>query len=397
MEYDAIVVGARCAGSPLAMLLARRGYRVLLVDRNRFPSDTMSTLIIKYPGLQHLKEWGLLEQLLKTGCPPIRRWTDDKGDFALSGVIPPVDEEAMLAPRRLILDQLLVEAAVAAGVEFREDVLLTGTQFDGRRVTGIAGRTKSGLAVNERAKIVVGADGKHSKLADAVAAPSFFERPAQSCIYYSFWSGIPDQGIITIWRRHRFILAIPTHAGLTCLVVVWPVGEFQDFRRDIEANFWDSLRISPALYEAAREGRREERFIGTVDLPNAYRKPFGDGWALVGDAGHHEDPVLAHGISNAFHDAGCLAAALDSAWSVNASLPEALSDFERQRNESTLAGYERAVYGARLEDWDKPRELALRETLRTQPEDASLYFGVRAGVIPHAQFFNPRNIARILA
>jgi 2-polyprenyl-6-methoxyphenol hydroxylase-like FAD-dependent oxidoreductase len=157
------------------------------------------------------------------------------------------------------------------------------------------------------------------------------------------------------------------------------------------------LKISPELYEYARQGSQEERFTGTVDLPNAYRKPFGAGWALVGDAGHHEDPVLAHGIMNAFNDAEWLTQALDSAWSVNASLPDALSDFEQQRNASTLAGYERAVFGARLEDWDKPRELALRETLRKQPEDASLYFGVRAGAVPHEQFFNSRNIARILA
>jgi len=395
--YDAIVVGARCAGSPTAMLLARRGYKVLLVDRTRFPSDIMSTLIIKYPGVKRLKQWGLLDQLVQTGCSPIWQWKDDKGDFLLEGSLPPVDDLVMIAPRRIVLDKLLVDAAVSAGAELREDFVVTGIQFEGQRVVGIAGRTKGGASVIETSKILIGADGKHSKVASTVQAQSYNHRPVQSCIYYSFWSGIPEMGLFTAWRHHRFLLAIPTHHGLTCLVVVWPSHEFQDFRKAIEENFWSSLKISPELFEYARQGSQEERFIGTVDLPNAYRKPYGEGWALVGDAGHHEDPVLAHGIMNAFNDAEWLTQALDSAWSGNASLPEALSDFEQQRNANTLAGFERAVYGARLEDWDKPRELELRESLRSRPEDASLYFGVRAGTIPHEQFFNSRNIAKILA
>jgi 2-polyprenyl-6-methoxyphenol hydroxylase-like FAD-dependent oxidoreductase len=197
----------------------------------------MSTLIIKYPGVKRLKQWGLLDQLVQTGCPPIWQWKDDKGDFQLEGTLPPVGGPVMIAPRRFILDKLLLDAAVSAGVELREDFVVTEIQFDGERVAGIAGRTKGGASVIETSKILIGADGKHSKVATAVQAQTYNQRPVQSCIYYSFWSGIPDRGIITVWRHHRFILAIPTHDGLTCLVVVWPSHEFQDFRKDIEANF----------------------------------------------------------------------------------------------------------------------------------------------------------------
>src|SRR5436190_14545399 len=119
--YDVIVVGARCAGSPTAMLLARKGYRVLLVDKGTFPSDTMSSHLIWQPGVARLERWGLLDRVVASNCPPITTWAYDFGPFALHGTPPPADGVAMAyAPRRTVLDKLLVDAAVEAGAELRE-------------------------------------------------------------------------------------------------------------------------------------------------------------------------------------------------------------------------------------------------------------------------------------
>src|SRR5215203_1689276 len=119
-EFDAIIVGARCAGSPLAMLLARKGYRVLVVDRATFPSDTVSTHILHPLGAKALSEWGLLDRLAASGCPPIHTYTFDFGPFTLAGAPGTSDAPVAYCPRRTVLDKLLVDAAAEAGAEIRE-------------------------------------------------------------------------------------------------------------------------------------------------------------------------------------------------------------------------------------------------------------------------------------
>ena len=169
--YDAIVVGARCAGSPTAMLLARRGLRVLLVDKAHFPSDTLSTHYIHQPGVAALKRWGLLPQIERSGCPPIRRYTLDVGPFALEGTPPPIgDVGEAYSPRRYVLDQILVEAAAEAGAEVRQGFTVQELLTDGERVVGIRGRSAAGEPVTERARIVIGADGMNSLVARSVKA-----------------------------------------------------------------------------------------------------------------------------------------------------------------------------------------------------------------------------------
>jgi 2-polyprenyl-6-methoxyphenol hydroxylase-like FAD-dependent oxidoreductase len=159
-QYDAIIVGARCAGAPTAMLLARKGYRVLLVDRATFPSDTMSTHIIHPPGISALKRWGLLDRLASTGCPPIAGYSFDFGPIRIAGSLRPDDGVATAyCPRRTVLDYLLVEAAVAAGAELRERFTVEEVLIESGHVTGVRGHTAGGATVTERARVVVGADG----------------------------------------------------------------------------------------------------------------------------------------------------------------------------------------------------------------------------------------------
>src|SRR5262245_17511978 len=189
--YDAIVVGARCAGSPTAMLLVRKGYRVLLVDRATFPSDTMRNHYIQRPGVLHLHRWGLLDRLIATGCPPIRHQRFDIGDFPLKQTVESHDGvDADYAPRRYVLDPLLAEAAGAAGAEVRLGFSVRELLFDGDRVVGITGQTRGGGAVSERARLVVGADGLHSLVARLVRAPEYDAVPPLACGYYSYFAGV---------------------------------------------------------------------------------------------------------------------------------------------------------------------------------------------------------------
>lgn len=176
--YDAIVVGARCAGSPTAMLLAHRGYRVLLLDRATFPSDAVSAHHVTVPGVARLARWGLLDTVVASGCPPIRRMTVRLGDFTFRGTPTPIEGIAdQYCVRRTVLDTVLVDAAAEAGAEIREGFVVEELLFDGDRVAGIRGRAPGGGDVVERARLVVGADGLHSQVAEAVAPRSTVSAP----------------------------------------------------------------------------------------------------------------------------------------------------------------------------------------------------------------------------
>ncbi len=394
--YDAIVIGARCAGSPTAMLLARKGYRVLLLDKAGFPSDHMSTHWIHQPGIARLARWGLRERLVATGCPPITSISMDLGPFALRGTPPPAgDVAAAYCPRRTVLDKLLVDAAVEAGAELREHFSVQDLVWDGDRVTGITGRSAAGATVTEQARIVIGADGVHSLVARQVEAPTYNTRPTFTCAYYSYWSGVPLDGVGFYPREHRGFGVLPTHHGLTCIIVGWPHDEFHAFRADIEGNFLKTLELAPALAERVRQGRREERFTGTAELFNFFRKPYGPGWALVGDAGYHKDSITAQGISDAFRDAELVAEAVDAGLSGRRPLEQAMAEYERRRNEAALPVYEFTCQLAMLEP-PPPEMQQLFAALRHNQEQTNRFFGTMAGTVPIPEFFAPENLGRII-
>ena len=371
--YDAIVVGARCAGSPTAMLLARSGHRVLLIDRATFPSDILSTHYIQLEGVQRLGEWGLLDTMNAQGCRPV-----DKITMFLSGVpfSPPPDPrfEGIKAycPRRTVLDKILVDAAAAAGAEVREGVSMQELLFEGDRVTGIRARTKDGAVIEERAQIVVGADGMHSRVAKIVGAPAYNEHPSYTCAYYSYFSGTNLEGAELHMGENGGILAFPTNDGMDCIAVGKQNEMFDEFRSDIEGNYMRYMQeISPEMYERVRNGKREERWEGTADVPNFFRKPYGEGWALVGDAGYHRDPITGLGINDAFRDAVLLSTAIDDGLSGRAPMQEALAGYEQQRNTIATPMYEFTVA---LASGNPPQEMfagieALR-ALRDEMQEA---------------------------
>jgi flavin-dependent dehydrogenase len=395
--YDVIVVGARCAGSTTAMLLARKGYRVLLVDRASFPSDTMSTHYIHQAGIAKLKSWGLLERLIDSNCPPIYKGRFDIGPFSLTGSPPPINGiRAAYAPRRTVLDKLLVDAAVDAGAELREGFTVQGISMDGERVNGIKGHSAGGISITEKAHFTIGADGLHSHISHMVQAPTYAERPTLSCAYYTYWSGVPLEDVELYPRDYRFVVGFPTHDDLVCISVYWPRNEFKAFRSDIEDNYLKTLELSPELAERVRTGKRVERFVGTADQPNFFRKPYGPGWALVGDAGYHKDANTAQGITDAFRDADLLADALDRSLSGSIKTEDALADYERKRNEMAMPIYELTCQLASLEPPTSEMQQFFSSLLGNQAE-INHFWGSLAGSYSVTEFFSPEHIQLIIA
>jgi 2-polyprenyl-6-methoxyphenol hydroxylase-like FAD-dependent oxidoreductase len=396
--YDAIIVGARVAGSPLAMLLARKGYRVLLVDKATFPSDTISTHHIHQPGVARLRRWGLLDKVRASNVPPTTDIIFDVGAFALRGTPPPTADGTTeaYAPRRKVLDKILVDAAVAAGAELREGFSVEGLTTDGDRVTGLRGRDKGGAAVEERARIVVGADGARSLVARLVQAPVYFDKGTLTANYYSYWSGVELDTVELHPRPGRLVVADKTNDGLVMVTVVRPRAEFDRARSDVEGEFMRALEESaPRLAARVRAGRREERFMGTGFLPNHFRKPYGSGWALVGDAGYVKDPATAQGITNSFSHAEMLAEAIDEGLSGRRATEDALAGYERRRNEEVLPMFEHTTRLARLAP--PPPELAtLLEALRGNRAETGRFLGTVTGTVSLPEFFSPENVGRIV-
>lgn len=394
--YNAIVVGARCAGSPTAMLLARKGYRVLLVDRSGFPSDALSSHYIHQPGGARLKQWGLLDRVIASGCPPIERQTLDVGPFSIAGTPPAVDSvTAGYAPRRTILDKILLDAAIESGVEVREHFSVEGLLFNNGRVTGIRGREGGGRPVEERSNIVIGADGIHSAIARMVEAPAYNEEPAYSCAYYTYWSDVSVPSVELYIRPGRMLSAAPTNDGLTLTIAFWPVTEFPRIRANVEGEFMRTLDMAPDLGRRLREGYRAEKFRGSAELAGFFRRPFGLGWALVGDAGYHKNPITAAGITDAFRDAELLVEAIDDAFAGRLPVEVALTGYERKRNESVMPMYQMTCDLAKLEP-PAPEMQALFAALRDNEEEAGRLLGAIAGSVPIPEFFSTENVRRIM-
>ncbi len=395
-RYDAIVVGARCAGSPTAMLLARKGHNVLVVDRATFPSDTLSTHVLHPPGVAAMKRWGVLDGLTATNCPPIDTYAFDFGFFTIAGAPGNADAPVGYCPRRTVLDKLLVDAASAAGAEVREGFTVEDVVIEDGSVTGIRGHGKDGQTVTEHADVVVGADGRYSRLAKAVQPEQYNEKPEILCGYYSYWSGLPMDGRFEVYARdHRGWAAAPTHDDLTLVVTGWPFAEYEANKSDVEGHYLEMFEQAPEWAERIRGAKREARFAGTA-VPNYFRKPFGPGWALVGDAGYNKDFITAQGISDAFRDAELCADAVSESLSGARPFYDAMAGYQRTRDEHVLPMFEFTCMLATLEP--PPPELQqVLAAVHGNQEAMDGFARVNAGVTSPAEFFSEENVGCIFA
>jgi flavin-dependent dehydrogenase len=301
--YDVVVVGARPAGAATALLLARQGRRVLVLDRDRYGTDTLSTHALMRGGVFLLSRWGLLDRIVDSGAPAVRRTRFDYGTEAVTITIKPSDGvPALYAPRRTVLDPVLVDAAVAAGAEVRYGVAVTGLIRDGAgRVAGVRGRAKSGAAVEARARLTVGADGVRSAVARAVDAKVLRVGESGGTVVYGYWSELPVDGYEWFYRPGYAAGFIPTNAGQVCVFAGAPASTAPlPYRQMLEA----ATGGAGGRLDAARPPDRLRTWVGR---PGFIRQASGPGWALVGDAGSFLDPLSTHGITDALRDADLLA------------------------------------------------------------------------------------------
>jgi flavin-dependent dehydrogenase len=348
--YDAVVVGARLAGAATAYLLARCGLRVLLVDRGRYGADTLSTHALLRGGVLQLVRWGLLDKIIAAGTPPVRRST-----FRYAGTVLPIavksshGVDALYAPRRTVLDPIIVDAAAAAGVEVRFGTVVTDVERDRRgTVTGVVGRTNvgrasdgrtsDGRAFGARARVVVGADGCRSTVAERVAAP--FERMGRSvaALTYGYWAGLATDGYEWNFRPDAASGVIPTNDGRACVYASASPrrigrGGMQPLTRIVTESSPDLA----ARLAVATPPRALRTFTGR---PGHIRRSWGSGWALVGDAGYFKDPLTSHGMTDALRDAELLARALVAVIVDGADERDALADYQRTRDALSAAFFD---------------------------------------------------------
>ncbi len=396
-RYDVIVVGARIAGAATAMLLARQGMRVLAVDRVCFPSDTVSSHQLQVPGVARLHQWGLLGQLTAAGTPPVRRvHLDAGGGLTVDGQFPACGGvDALLSPRRTLLDSILVDAAREAGAEVRENFRVRELTTSGDRVTGIRGSARGGPVVTETASLVIGADGKRSLVAAATGARRYRERAARSFASYSYWAGVPVAGGEIYQRPGRAVAVFPTNDDLTMVYVAAPMTEFGPARTDLEGHYLRALDQCGDLGERVRGGSRAERLRTTPDQPNTFRRPHGPGWALAGDAGVVMDSVSAQGMTSALRDADYLSAAVIAGLGGTRPLEAALRDHHRRRDRAIRGMYN---FTLKLAAHTSPssRERRFLAAVAADQRETDRFLGAFAGIEPPEEYFTLGTALRIL-
>lgn len=329
-RYDVVVAGARCAGASTALLLARQGARVLVVDPLPRGRDTLSTHALMRGGALQLHRWGLLDQVRASGAPRITATTFDYGDEVITVPIKEKDGvDALLAPRRTHLDALLAAAADDAGAEVIHGLSLVSLSRErGGRVDGAWIRSRGGEAFRVSANLVVGADGIRSRTARLAGAEIQLQGSHATASIYGYWPGLPDHEYRWSFRPGMGAGIIPTHHGEACVFLSVPPDSLAEVgRRGLLEFFTSQLRaVDPGLADRLSHARRSGPLRAFPGRPGFLRRASGPGWALVGDAGYFRDPLTAHGITDALRDSEVLARA------VSAGTTEALREYGEVRD-----------------------------------------------------------------
>ena len=313
-HYDAVIVGARCAGAATAMLLARAGMNVLAIDRQAYGSDTISTHALMRTGVLQLDRWGLLPTVMAAGTPEIRATTFHYGLESLRlNIKPEYGVEYLCAPRRTVLDRILVDAARNAGADVRHGVVLSRLQIDSKgRVVGALLTDADGNSTAVRSDIVIGADGRQSTVAALVKAETRLGGRSASGYVYGYYEGLERDGYHWHFAENVAAGVVPTNHGQHCVFAGGPGTAFPaTFRGNVEGGFLRVLAAnSPHLGDDVGRARLVGRLRGFAGIPGHLKQSHGPGWALVGDAGYFKDPLTAHGITDALRDAELLTRAM---------------------------------------------------------------------------------------
>jgi 2-polyprenyl-6-methoxyphenol hydroxylase-like FAD-dependent oxidoreductase len=313
-HYDAVIIGGRCAGAATALLLARAGMKVLVIDRQIYGSDTMSTHALMRTGVLQLERWGVLPAVMAAGTPEIRTTTFHYGCGSLSlSIKPEHGVEHLCAPRRTVLDRILVDAARSAGADVRHGVVLSRLQIDDKgRVIGALLKDADGHCTAVRSDILIGADGRQSTVAALANARTYLRGQSASGYVYGYYEGLERSGYHWHFGENVAAGVIPTNDEQHCVFAAVAGPAFREtFHGNVEGAFLKVLAAnSPHLSSDVSRARLVGRLRGFAGVLGHLRQSHGPGWALVGDAGYFKDPLTAHGISDALRDAELLARAI---------------------------------------------------------------------------------------
>ena len=313
-RYDVVIAGARCAGASTAMLLARQGMRVLVVDPTSRGSDTLSTHALMRGGVLQLHRWGHLDAIRAAETPAIRKTTFHYGGEPIEVPIKELDGvDALYAPRRTVLDAILCDAAQAAGAEVVHGysvVDLLGAPDGHIRGAKIAGSDQNVIEV--AADLVIGADGVRSRVARILQAELDYTVAHMTASIYGYWKDLGWEGVHWLYALGGAVGSIPTNDGDTCVFASLPPARFEKERTNgLDAVYHALLsEVSSELTRSVNESELSGKLRAFAGAPGFLRRSAGPGWALVGDAGYFKDPLTAHGITDALRDAELLARAV---------------------------------------------------------------------------------------
>ncbi|HEY9417499.1 MAG TPA: NAD(P)/FAD-dependent oxidoreductase [Pseudonocardia sp.] len=373
-QADVVIVGARCAGTASAVPLARAGHRVVLIDKSRFPSDQLSTHVLVPNGVAELQHMGALPHALRLNPARSRYLGLNIGDVRVRERFTPVDgiDYAVCIPRPE-QDMCLVTACREAGAEVREKCQFEDVVWDAGRAVGV--RYRDGSATREiRAKLVIGADGRRSRMAAEVGSWEPY-RGSLNGRGFAFrylddpQAGSPEGETLGVYRTgDSTCLVLPSSpVGRVLVVFMAPASDIPRFQADVETVWAEKLADDPALAERLEGATNADKLRATAKLVSFYRASTGPGWALAGDAGHFKDPVVGQGQRDALRHGRLLGEAVRGILDDPGAVDAALRAWERRRDRDTRSTYH---WGNRETVAVAP-SLLVREVFRTFEGDDS--------------------------
>jgi 2-polyprenyl-6-methoxyphenol hydroxylase-like FAD-dependent oxidoreductase len=382
-HYDVVVVGGRVAGASTALLLARAGVRVVVLERTTAGSDTLSTHALMRAGVLQLSRWGLLPAVLTAGTPAVRRtlFHHEDGDVSVS-IRPSAGVDALYAPRRHVVDAIIASAAAEAGAELRHGTVVTELVKDADgRVLGVRGRDASGGAFEVRGRLTVGADGIGSVVARSVQAPVERQGRSAGALLYRYVGGLPAEGYEWAYGARAAAGLVPTNGGQACVFVEASPPRVRRMRRQHGPGAFEHLlrEVSLEMHERIGAGEAVGGVRAWGGVPGRLRRSWGPGWALVGDAGYFKDPITTHGMTDALRDAELLVRALVPVLTTGGDHVEELEALRRYQRQRDALSHE--LFGVTDEvarfDWDSARiRSLLRRVSSAMSDEVDLLSGL---------------------